>query len=439
MSERRGHNEGTIVARKNKKGEITGYQVQISVAGGRRTHTEKTKAAARKWMLQAKSDAARGHLTLQRPPTFATYLRDVWLVTIADKVRTRTRESYTLNVNRVPEWLGALRLDELKPVHFQRFYDELTKQGKAPRTVRQVHMTLHKALEDALRLEIVTRNASDGVQLPRVPHKESEWYTSGELTRLFQATEGNEFHALWVVLGTLGLRLGEALGLKWSDLDPRRGTLSVNRTLLRDRLTGALTLQEPKTTRSRRTLKMPQQAVTALRAHHDRQDFERRRVGDCWQNNDFVFCTNAGTALDQSRIHRSWTTATLTAGLPRHRIHDLRHSCPQQPDCCGHGPLGSGPPSRSHERNAGDAGIWPRCTRRPGTRCSSHGFTSQSLDAGRTFITPQLFFVLQPFCSEVVPLAGIQRILSFYGSAFSRLGLSKRLVPLDGLEPPHTV
>jgi integrase len=214
MAEHRGHNDGTIVERKNKNDVVTGYQAQISVAGGRRSHTAKTKAEARRWMVQAKTDAARGQLAARRPPTFKAYLQDTWLATISDNVKPRTQVSYTLNAKRIPEWLGSLRLDELKRAHFQRFYNELTKQGKAPRTVRQVHMTLHKALEDALRLDLISRNPTEAVQLPRVPQKETTWYNDEQLARLFDATEGDRFHALWMTLGTLGLRLGEGLGLK---------------------------------------------------------------------------------------------------------------------------------------------------------------------------------------------------------------------------------
>jgi integrase len=326
MAEHRGHNDGTIVERKNKNGDLTGYQAQISVAGGRRSHTSKTKAEARRWMVQAKADAARGQLAARRPPTLKTYLQDTWLATIADKVKPRTQTSYTLNAKRIPEWLGSLRLDELKRAHFQRFYNELTNEGKAPRTVRQVHMTLHKALEDALRLELVSRNPTEAVELPRVPQKESTWYSDEQLVRLFEATEGDRFHALWVTLGTLGLRLGEALGLKWSDVDWTRGTITIRRTLQRNRLTGTLELREPKTPQSRRTLSLPKQTIAALRAHHDRQDFDRRKAVDVWQALGLVFCTGFGTPLDQGRIHYNWTGATKAAGLPRYRIHDLRHS-----------------------------------------------------------------------------------------------------------------
>jgi integrase len=233
---------------------LSDIRVQISVPGGRRSQSFKTRTEARRWLTTARAEAVHGRLNARRAPTLTEYLLETWLPSIQDKVKTRTHVSYTLNASRVPAWLGSARLDELKPASFQRFYAELSKAGKAPRTVRQVHMTLHKALEDALRLDLVNRNPTDGAALPRVPDSEKLWYSDEQLSRLFQATEASRFHALWIVLGSLGLRLGEALALQWSDIDWNRRTVALRRSLQRDRRGGGLLLTEMKTKASRRTL-----------------------------------------------------------------------------------------------------------------------------------------------------------------------------------------
>jgi integrase len=324
MKTHRGHNEGSISVRKNADGEIVAYRWQLSLPDGRPGGTAKTKADARRQLRQAQADAAAGRLAARLQPTLAAFLRETWLPQIEDKVKTRTHVSYALNARRLPDWLGSIRLDQLKPLHFQRLYTELSKDGKAPRTVRQVHMTLHKAMEDALRLDLVFRNPTDGATLPRIPQMETCWYTDEQLARLFRTTEGDRFHALWLLLGTLGLRLGEGLGLRWSDIDWQRQALSLCRTLQRDRKQGKLVLTEMKTKGSTRTLTLTTGALEALKTHQDRQEWEKRREG--WQEHGLVFCTIYGGMLDQTRIHEHWTPACAKAGIPRFRLHDLRHS-----------------------------------------------------------------------------------------------------------------
>ncbi len=163
----RGHNEGTIYKRTKKDG-TTVYRCQITVPGGRRSFTVQTEREAKRWLRQANADAANGRLAPKRPPTLNGYLTGIWLPSIKDKVKSRTVVSYRLAVSRTPVWLEEIRLDELKPLHFQRFYSELTAAGKAPRTVRQTHMVLHKAMHGTLPLDLVNRTPTEGVQTASV-------------------------------------------------------------------------------------------------------------------------------------------------------------------------------------------------------------------------------------------------------------------------------
>src|SRR5205085_11931314 len=130
----------------------------------------------------------------------------------------------------------------------------------------------------------------------------------------------------------LGLRRGEILGLHWSDIDLDAGTLRVNQA--QQRVNGKLILSEPKTEKSRRALPLPSLLIAALRAHRSRQLEERLRAGEHWQQTDFIFTSQAGTAIEPRNLNRTFDALIEKANqtleeserLPRIRFHDCRHT-----------------------------------------------------------------------------------------------------------------
>jgi integrase len=186
-------------------------------------------------------------------------------------------------------------------------------------------MVLHRSMEDALRLELVRANPTHNATTPRIPDSvQNHWYSDEQIANLLQATEGDRFHALWVILSTLGLRLGEALALQWSDIDLERRTLAVRRSLQRSRDGEGLGFHELKTKGSRRTLTLGRHAIEALQMHRDRQDFEKKKAEGAWHDQGLIFTTKYGLPLDQKRIHENWgqhvkqpayrATASTTSG-----------------------------------------------------------------------------------------------------------------------------
>lgn len=219
MRKRRGHNEGTIYERKDANGRVRGHQAQISLPGGKRkTYSGKTKVEVQKKLEEAKALRAQGRLVATQSQTVKMYLTD-WLRRVEHSLAGRTLEAYSLNVRRVLPHLGHLRLDLLAPVHVQDCYAMLLRSGLRPSTVRQVHMVLHKALHDAVRLDVVQRNATEGAIVPKSKLEEMHTLSAEQLGMLFDATRDDRFDALWRLLSTSGLRIGEGLGLKWSDID----------------------------------------------------------------------------------------------------------------------------------------------------------------------------------------------------------------------------
>ena len=145
---------------------------------------------------------------------------------------------------------------------------------------------------------------------------------------MLKAAVGNRLEALYVLAVHTGMRRGELLGLTWSDVDLKNASVSVRRTLTRTDNGKRVVLGEPKTKKSRRTIRLTPQAVETLRSHLERQLQDMEILGDRYQDQGLVFTTNTGTPINPSNLRqRNFAPLLKQAGLPHIRFHDLRHTC----------------------------------------------------------------------------------------------------------------
>jgi integrase len=232
-----------------------------------------------------------------------------WLEATKGTVRERTwiRAEVDVRVHIDPV-LGKSRLDGLSALRLQSFYRTKLDSGLSPRAVQIIHATLHKALRQAVRWQLIPRNVAESVEPPKANKKEIEPLDEEQVRGLLKAVEGDELEALYVLAITTGMRSGELLGLKWEDVDFRAGTLRVNRTVFNGRVNA------PKTSKSRRSIRLSRSALVALKNHA--------------RTSEWVFCTSVGTPISVHNLHnRSWKPLLKKAGLPHKRFHDLRHTC----------------------------------------------------------------------------------------------------------------
>jgi integrase len=204
-----------------------------------------------------------------------------WLTdSVRDTVRSTTFERYE-QISRkhiVPE-VGRVKLKALTPAHVRGLYRQKLELGLSPRTVQYIHVTLHKALKQAVRDGLIPRNATEAVKPPQVRREEMRPLTAEQVKVLFEAAKDDRFEALYILAVTTGLRQGELLGLKWDDIDLEVGTLQVRRTLTTAK--GGPILSAPKTKGSRRTVRLSQTALEALRGHLESQLGEKTRPAVC--------------------------------------------------------------------------------------------------------------------------------------------------------------
>ena len=184
---------------------------------------------------------------------------------------------------------------------------------------------LRRARGQAFKWGLVSRNVATLVDVPRPRRSEVRPFSSEEARTLLEAIRGHHMEALYVLCLSVGLRQGEALGLRWEDVDLDGGTLH-DRTALQ-RIDGAYRLVEPKTNRSRRTLALPETAAAALWAHYTRQQDAQAEAGPNWEDWGLVFANPIGRPLNRHNVTREFQTLLEQVGLPRLRFHDLRHTC----------------------------------------------------------------------------------------------------------------
>lgn len=200
--------------------------------------------------------------------------------------------------------------------------------GYSPRTVKYMHTTIRKALDMAVEWGTVPRNVARAVRSPRVPRVEITPPNPEEVSRLLDSAEahGDPLVGLWTTMVYSGCREGELLGLRWSDVDLDAGTLAIRRTLAGAKA-GEPVFHEPKTSTARRTVTLAPVALAALRAHHDRQDFEKAALREGYADHGLVFASAVGTPLNASNVCHRFKSALRRAGLSDgFRPHDLRHA-----------------------------------------------------------------------------------------------------------------
>jgi integrase len=261
------------------------------------------------------------------------FLRTEWLPAIRVTVRPTTFSSYETHVERhiIPR-VGMLPLQQVTGGQINLLYARLLSEPDShgrllsPATVRRVHATLHRALKDAVRWSKLPRNPVDSADPPRAVgfDREMKVWTAVQLRSFLTSERESELYPLWLTLATTGMRRGEALGLSWEDVDLEAGRLSVTKTLIMNGY--ATMLSTPKTKKGRRLIVLDQATVAALRKLRAQQMKAHLRKGVSWQESQPVFVTEAGQPYHPERVSKLFAQAAKRAGLPRIRLHDLRHT-----------------------------------------------------------------------------------------------------------------
>ena len=295
----------------------TGRQIQRSITGKTQKEVaQKLKAAT------AAIDAG----TYQAPcKLLVSEWLETWTENYLGGVKPRTVDSYKSIVrNHLIPAFGAVRLEALTPDHIQAFYNGLSL---SPKTVKNVHGILHKALEQAVKNRYIPFNPAEACVLPKRERTEIKPLDEQQITAFLGAIKGHRLEYLFLVTLFTGMREGEVLGLTWDAVNLTAGTITVNKQLQKERGgSGEYRLVSTKNGKGRTITIAPFVVATLRKVRVQQSKWKLCSLG-CWDNSmNLVFTDELGGHLCAHTVYHRFKDIAASIGLPEARFHDLRHS-----------------------------------------------------------------------------------------------------------------
>lgn len=331
----RGWHEGSIFQRSDGRwvAMVSLPNVPGGTGGKRKSLYGKTRQEVLRKLAATQRDLERGFPIVSDRQTVSQYLTD-WLIAQEALLRPRSYVRYCddVRLHLVPT-IGTIKLSQLTAQQIERLYAEKRAAGLSAGSLQHLHAVLHKALADAVRLELVPRNVASLARRPRAERAEMRYFTPEQALAFLRGAAGDPFEAFYALAINTGMRRGEILALHWRDVhleDVEDGEpyLEVKYTL-QDERGGRFTFAPPKTENGRRQILLNQTALCALLAHRERQRAQWLAASayGAWHEQDLVFTTASGGPLRGNHIlQRHFVPLCQRLGLPRIRLHDLRHT-----------------------------------------------------------------------------------------------------------------
>jgi len=291
------------------------------------------KAEAQRRLRELLLSVEQGTYVKSDRLTVAQFLEE-WLQDyVATNTAPRTSERYQeiVRVHLIPA-LGSLPLLSLRPHHIQKYYSQALESGRrdgkgglSALTVHKHHRILYESLRYGVRQGILVHNPAEAVTPPHGHSKELTIVGANRLQLILEAAKESPYHALFFMIAYTGVRRGEALGLRWGDIDLKKATLSVVQTLQQLR-NGEYIFREPKNRHSRRQIALSPSLAIALWEYRLKQEQARRLLGKPLVPTDLVFSHPDGRPLRPNTVSRALQEIARSIGLNDVRLHDLRHA-----------------------------------------------------------------------------------------------------------------
>jgi integrase len=302
----------------------TGKQIQRSITG-------KTQKEVSQKLKAATTAIDEGTYTAPSKMTVAQWL-DIWTAEYLGGVKPSTAHSYRVTVkNHLKPGLGAIKLESLAAHTIQNLYNSLSKPSEdkeplSPKTVKNIHGILHKALQQAVANGYLRFNPADPCVLPKWEKKELHPLDETQIAAFLKAIRGNLYEDLYIVTLFTGMREGEVHGLLWDCVDLNKGTLLINKQLQYIRGSQGQFRMVPTKNSKGRSITLPPYVIKTLQRTKQTQCQNQLRHGENWTDSGFVFTDELGQHLKPQNVYREFKRIVASIGCPSIRFHDLRHS-----------------------------------------------------------------------------------------------------------------
>jgi integrase len=327
MAGRRGNHEGSIYQR-SADGlwcgvALLGYDIRGRMI--RKTVTAKSRAEVTRKLAQLRRQVDAGRVSTIKTPTLSELMTRWFETVLSREVALSTYDNYhTIVKFHVLPVLGRRKVTDISVADVDRLLALKLGAGLSPSTVHRVRALISQCLDQGVRWGEVPTNVARLSRPPKMVRPEGRTLTRDQAQQLLETLKTHRHESLYLLMLSTGMRRGEALGLRWEDLNLESGVVRIKRNLKREG--GRIVTADTKTLKSRRAVNVPTTVLEALQRNRELQDVERVNLGEAWVDSGFIFTTSIGTPIDPRNLYREFSQICERAGLGHWHPHELRHS-----------------------------------------------------------------------------------------------------------------
>ena len=322
---------GSIREKKTKKGEV---HYQVTVEGGNDELTGKrirvfknvkgSKREARSIMYRMIAEMEQGELTKKNNKKMGEWM-DEWLDTYLPNIEETTRKGYKFKIRSyIKPAIGDIFVTSLRTEHIQRMVNDMIDEGLSPKNIRDTYNNVNAAMKKAVKLRIISRNPCEAVELPKLKKYRAKVYNAETIRDLLNVANGTDMYLPVFLLVMVGLRRGELLALRWKDIDFKKNILKVRKNMVNGEKCSVI--KSPKTEAGIRDISLGKDVMDVLRLAKCKYDEDKEDYGYGFQDLGFVIRQKDGSPYKPDSMTQKWERFIKANGLPKIRLHDLRHS-----------------------------------------------------------------------------------------------------------------